>query len=245
MEQLNSKKDIIRRLQNEILLLEGFKPAAAGITKFPGLEPVESAFPNGVFPEGSVHEFLNTTPEQAAATAGFIAGLLKSLMENGGNSLWISNRRMIFPPALKAFGVEPDHVIFIDLQKEKDVLWTVEEALKCEKLAAVIGEVGQVNFAQSRRLQLAVEKSRVTGFILRGNEHKGATACVARWKINPASSQPEQGMPGVGLPRWQVELLKVRNGNPGEWNMEWSDGFKLIPERVTEPAVIEQTRRTG
>ena len=31
-------------------------------------------------------------------------------------------------------------------------------------------------------------------------------------------------MPGVGMPRWKVELLKVRNGVPGEWIVEWADG---------------------
>jgi protein ImuA len=36
-------------------------------------------------------------------------------------------------------------------------------------------------------------------------------------------------MPGVGFPRWEVELLKVRNGEPGKWIIEWSpNGIKYI-----------------
>ena len=38
------------------------------------------------------------------------------------------------------------------------MLWVIEEALKCEGLAAVIGEIKELSFTQSRRLQLAVEK---------------------------------------------------------------------------------------
>jgi len=34
----------------------------------------------------------------------------------------------------------------------------MEEALKCAGLAAVIGEVREMDFKQSRRLQLAVEQ---------------------------------------------------------------------------------------
>ena len=30
-------------------------------------------------------------------------------------------------------------------------------------------------------------------------------------------------MPGVGFPRWNVELLKVRNGKPGSWQIEWAE----------------------
>ena len=43
-------------------------------------------------------------------------------------------------------------------------------------------------------------------------------------------------MPGVGFPRWQVDLLKVRNGNPGSWTVEWSKRRfnTIIPEKITE-----------
>jgi protein ImuA len=138
-------------------------------------------------------------------------------------------------------------VIFIDLEREKDVLWVMEEALRCEGIAAVIGEVREISVSQSRRLQLAVEKSRVTGFILRTDTGRmSTTLCVARWQIRPIVSEPEDGMPGVGFPRWNIELLKVRNGNPGSWKVEWSaDGFKLIPEHTTEVQLMEQKRKTG
>ena len=90
-------------------------------------------------------------------------------MQPGGACIWISAARKIFPPGLKAFGIEPDRVIFVDLKREKDVLWATEEVLKCEGLAAVASEIRELSFTVSRRLQLAVEKSRVTGFILRDN----------------------------------------------------------------------------
>jgi len=235
---METKKQIISQLQKDILAWQGFIPPQAGAAEGIGLGPVESAFPNAVFPTGAIHEFLSGVPEHAAASGGFIAGLLKTLMLNGGACLWISVSRTIFPPALKAFGIEPDRVIFIDLQREKDVLWAMEEALKCESLAAVIAEVREINFTQSRRLQLAVEQSRVTGFILRSDPRKlSATACVARWKITPLPSVLEDDMPGVGFPRWNVELLKVRNGNPGVWKVEWAAG-RFVP-------VLEDAERSA
>jgi protein ImuA len=234
------KKDIIAKLQKDILLMQGFKPQSLGEVDDTGLRFVQTAFPNGVFPKGAVHEFINAEPEHAAASGGFIAGLLKSLMIHHGACLWISASRTIFPPALRSFEVEPERMIFVDLKKEKDVLWATEEALKCDGLAAVIAEVKEISFMQSRRLQLAVEKSKVTGFILRSDANKiSATTCVARWKVTPLPSELEDDMPGVGLPRWNVELLKVRNGNPGAWKIEWSEkGFTQIEE-----AVLKQDER--
>ncbi|WP_148233512.1 ImuA family protein [Pseudopedobacter saltans] len=100
----------------------------------------------------------------------------------------------------------------------------MEEALKCKGLAAVVAELQELSFSQSRRLQLAVESSRVSGFVLRRDTRKiNTTACVARWRISPQPSLLlEKGLPGVGFPQWQVELLKVKNGQPGSWNIAWT-----------------------
>jgi len=241
-----AKKDILLQLQKDILPLQGFRPPAAGSAVDMGLGPVAKAFPNHAFPTGAVHEFLSTGAENAAASGGFIAGLLAALMESDRVCVWISASRTLFPPALKAFGIEPDRVIFIDLRKEKDVLWAMEEALKCKGLAAVVGEIQEISFTASRRLQLAVEQSRVTGFILRHHPRTLNTiACVARWKITSLPSTLEEGMPGVGFPRWKVALLKIRNGRPGTWHMEWSAGaFHLIPDIITSLPEL-QRRKTG
>lgn len=227
--------------------MQGFKPASAASARFAGLGPVEAAFPNAVFPTGAIHEFVSAAAEEAAACQGFIGGLLHGLMLQGGVCLWISRGRNLFPASLKAFGVEPDRVIFIDVDRERDVLWVLEEALKCEGLAAVVGELRELNFMESRRLQLAVERSRVTGLIVRTDATKiTTTACVARWQISPVASELEGGMPGLGLPRWQVHLLRVRNGNPGSWIMEWNAGeFKHIPDTTATEMLPEQRRKIG
>jgi protein ImuA len=242
----DTKQDIISKLRKDIMLLEGFQPPTSSSSRM-GLGPVEAAFPNGVFPLGAIHEFVNNQPEHAAACGGFISGILHSLMKQGGACIWISISRTLFPPALKIFGVEPDRIIFIDLKRERDVLWATEEALKCEGLSAVIAEVPDVSFTQSRRLQLAVEQSRVTGFILRNDARKLTTsACVARWKISPLASEPADEMPGVGFPRWNVELLKVRNGSPGLWKMEWAAGqFVAIEDDIIETDFQEPLFNVG
>ncbi len=196
-----------------------------------GLGPIKEAFPNGSFPLGAVHEFLLAGAEGAAATGGFIAGLLASLMGSGGTSLWISSARKLFPPALISFGLQPDRFIFIDLQKEKDVVWAMEEALKCGALTSVVAEMKEISFTDSRRLQLAVEQSKVTGFVLRNNPQKvNATACVSRWKISSLPSESYEDLPGIGFPHWKVELLRIRNGKCGVWEIKW-EGGKFLPSR--------------
>lgn len=220
---MDAKRELFQKLQQDILLWQGFKPVSAGKAERIGLGEIENSFPGGVFPKKAIHEFIIIAPEHSAASDGFIAGLLAILMENGAACIWVSTSRRLFPASLSLFNVAPERIIFMDVENEKDVLWITEEALKCEGLAAVVAELNNVSLIESRRLQLAVESSGVTGFILRKDGNKTASSvATARWKISPLPSENENGMPGLGFPRWQVELLKVRNGNPGSFVLEWA-----------------------
>lgn len=230
-----SKADIIAKLRQDLLSLQGLRPASDPLNV--GLGPIESAFPNDTFPTGAMHEFLSDTAEDAAATYGFIAAILAPLMQLGGACVWIRKTNKIFPPALTAFGIRPDQVIFIDQSNDRPTLWAAEEALKCPGLAAVILEIQDISLIASRRLQLAVEQSRVTGFIIRYKPRSLHTiASVAQWRIQAYASVSRNGMPGLGFPRWQVELLRVRNGKPGKWLTEYMDG-RLLPV-VSEAAQV-------
>jgi protein ImuA len=230
-----SKQDIVQQLQREILRLQGARPSSSGKIDL-GLGPVLEAFPGNSFPTGAIHELISPRPENAAATSGFTAGLVSGLMRGGGACVWVSCTRRVYPPGLKAFGIEPDHIVFMDMRNEKEVLWATEEALKCEGLAAVVGEIRELSMVASRRYQLAVEQSRVTGFILRNQPRNLLpTAAVARWQVRHRPSVVEDGMPGPGVPRWNIELTRVRNGIPGSWTAEWRAGrFRW----VLQPAAV-------
>jgi protein ImuA len=236
MAMADAKRELINKLQKNILQWEGYRPSSLGTSQSFGLETIAAHFPNDTFPTAAVHELVCDNTEQATACTGFVSGLLSALMQKGGVCLWISLSGNIYPTGLKSFGIEPDRVIFVHLHIDKDVLWVMEEALKCTGIIAVIGELSEIDFKQSRRLQLAIEQSHVTGFILRNKTHRmGSTACAARWHIKPILSEPLDGLPGLGFPRWQVELSRVRNGKTGNWIVEWADGkFMLVEQQVFE-----------
>jgi protein ImuA len=215
------KADIITQLKKELLALQGFRPLVHAHQQI-DLGTINHSFPNSQFPFGVNHEFICSSKESLAASSGFIAGILSSMLQKGSAVVWISSSQIIFPPALVSFGIDPSQLIFIHLRNQKEINWTIEEALKCEGLAAVVGEVSFVDLTISRRLQLAAEQSRVTGFLLRHQPKQiFTTAFTCRWQIHSLQSETIDGLPGIGFPRWQVELLKVRNGKPGSWQLEW------------------------
>lgn len=225
---------LIAQLQKQIISLQGIKTPSAEMKQL-GLGEIEEVFPFQIFPRAAVHEFISTSPQEAASTSAFMAIVLNKLMRQKGFCIWISPQHKIFPPALKAFGIDPSRILFIDTWKIKDALWTIEEALKCDALSAVVGEISELSFNDSRRLQLAVEKSKATGFIHRQRPRSlNAVACMSRWQIKPLASFLPGNMPGVGFPRWEVDLLKVRNGKPGKWLVQWSpNGMEYITETRT------------
>lgn len=238
---MENKQQVISKLRQDLLQWEGYKAPVSGQRGQLGLGPLENAFPNGVFPQHSVHELVCATTEQAAASGGLVTGILSLLMQTGGVCVWIGRARHLFAPALNTFGVAPHQLIFISLQKDKDTLWVMEEALKCPGLTAVVCELRDMDFKQSRRFQLAVENSRVTGFVLRNAGKLASTACAARWQIKSLPSTDLQGLPGLGFLRWQVDLLKVRNGHTGSWTLEWQEGHFVPVEEI----LISEERQVG
>ena len=217
-----------------ILAAEGFSIASGSDDLIKNIGPMEQAFPTGTFPLGAIHEFISNDVEQAAASTGFISCLIGQLMQQKGPCLWVSIGNRLFPPSLGRFGIAPHRIIFINLEQEKDALWVIEEALKCSSLAAVVGEIRDLDLTASRRLQLAVEQSRVTGFLHRYRPRRAQhLACVSRWQIRPLSSHLDGKLPGIGRPTWLVELQKIRNGKPGTWQIEWVSGrFHYMDKQV-------------
>lgn len=245
MKPAAEKIQIARQLQAKINAMQGL----GKLTNEPartGLAPFTAAFPGNVFPTGAIHEFLSYEPAAAASTSGFITAVTSKLIKTGDICLWVANGNKVFPAGLKSFGLEPDRIVFITATHHKEALWIIEEALKCEALTAVIGEIQELSFTDSRRLQLAVENSGVTGFIHRYcPRFENAVACTTRWKITPLPSLMQDNLPGVGHSTWDVQLLKVRNGRPNAWQVNWlnKNFVPVIHNHIFIPVLNE--RHTG
>jgi protein ImuA len=246
LKMKSNTRDTFEKLKRELLSFSGYK-ANLGNHHSISIGPIDQAFPNNAFPIGALHEFLSFTQEDSAATYGFVMAVAGKIAQTDGVILWISTSRLVFPPALLVFGIKADNIVFLDLEKDRDCLWAMEEALKCEGLSAIVCETKQVDFTASRRFQLAVEQSGVTGFLLRHQVRQpSAIAALTRWKISPLQSELPNGIPGLGAPRWKVELQKVRNGRPGQWNIEFSHKeFIEIFETIDVNKQPVQQRKAG
>ena len=185
-----------------------------------GVSELDGWLPGGGLALGCIHEVGGAGAGDDGAAVGFAAVVLGRLATDGGRVLWLTRRDDLYPPGLAGLGLRPERLIPVPVRRDRDTLWAMEEALRHRRLAAVLGEVNDLDLVASRRLQLAAEGGGVTGLLLRPPASPpAARAAVTRWRLAATASI---GISGLGPPRWRVELLRCRGGRPGQWVLEWT-----------------------
>lgn len=179
-------------------------------------EAIDAALPWGGLPLACLHEIVAAD----GAGIGFAAVLLGRLAAHGP-VLWCRPRHAgetPYPPGLEAFGLAGEALLVVNGRDRTELLWAMEEGLRCPRVGAVVAEVDRLDLTAGRRLQLAAEAGGVTGFLLlpRANAAAGTT----RWCVSaaPSADTPWQGL---GDARWRVALERCRGGVPRAWTAEW------------------------
>jgi protein ImuA len=189
-------------------------PAATGLPCPLGLPALDAALGGGL-PTGCLQEVIGGGDAAAAGFCTFLLGRLAAREGAARHVLWgWIGEGDLHPPGLAAYGLDPARVILVSAAGPADLLWAMEEGLRCPALAGVVMEVDRLDLVASRRLQLAAAAGGVTGFLLaRGRRAPAAVSAAAlRWRI--------QGLPGE---RWRVLLERRRGGRPGGWILEKED----------------------
>jgi protein ImuA len=217
-----------------------------------GVSAIDNGLPWGGLALGGVHEIIEAEDSAGGGAAlGFCAALLARLSAAGGSVLWcqrgsIAGRGELYAPGLAGFGLDPSRLILVRARNDDDLLWAMQEGLRCGRLAAVVGEPRKLGLSKARRLQLAAESRGVPGFLLRtpGARREPGTA-LTRWRLAALPGESPSASPSPSLaerPRWRAELLRARGGSPNVWFMEWcheTRDFSLaapLCDRSAEPA---------
>src|ERR1700730_8693809 len=214
-------------LRERIRRLEGAAGRRRLVLPF-GLKEIDRHLPGGGLALRALHEVAGGGHGaiDAAAAALFTAGIAA---RTGAKVLWCITRPDLFAPALAQAGLIPDRVIYVEAGDEKSVLICLEEGLRHGGLGAVVAEVGRLSMTASRRLQLAAEDSGTIGLAIRrwrrpaeAADFGQPTASTPRGRVTvlPATPLP---VPGVGRPRWQLELIRCRAGESADFEVEACD----------------------
>jgi protein ImuA len=137
--------------------------------------------------------------------------------------VWCLTRPDLFFPALAQAGLHPKRVVFVESDREEDVAANMEEALSFGGCGAVIGEMVRLPMVVSRRLQLVAERTGTIALAVRrwrrqteAHDFGQPTASTTRWRVSVLPSE-ELPVPGIGRPRWLLELMRSRAGECAEF----------------------------
>jgi protein ImuA len=197
-----------------------------------------------------VHELAPTLPIHLGAAAGFAAALASCASGGRGQVLWIATGYAAgegggpYGPGLDLFGLSSARLLMLRVPKPIDVLWAMEEGLRCRAISCVIaemtGEAAIADLTATRRLALAARdgvSARNSGFglLIRHKPSIVPSAAATRWDIASALSAPDalaRRTSGLGRTRFDLSLRKNRRGPVGRWIMEWDHH-----ERAFQPAL--------
>jgi len=194
---------------------------------------------------GALHEIAAVRESEILAVTGFALGLTARFANRSRRSdrpgrisqgtavLWIGEDFLLqengapYGPGLEQAGIAPEHLITVAATRTRDVLWAMEEALRCRFVGVVIGETAARGLDQvaMRRLSLAAAAGDTLGLLLRAAGDDSPCAVATRWIVGAAPSfapSSSERCCGIGPPRLALRLTRNRRGRPGAWIVEWN-----------------------
>ena len=183
---------MIAQLRQTLQALE--RPA--GIDSDPGsvalgVEAIDAALGGG-FPRGALHEISAAGEAHLATAAGFALAVSSRVTRK--STVWIAEDMALaesgapYGPGLETFGLSPERLLTVAAARNRDLLWAMEEALRCRAVAAAIGELrhGEIDSVAVRRLSLAAAESGALALLLRASPPSDASTAATRWIVGAA-----------------------------------------------------------
>lgn len=169
-----------------------------------GFGALDIRLPGGGWPLATLIELL--VPATGMGEVRLLLPSLRALLQAEGKPRWVAwlaPPHLPYAPALADAGLEPARMLVIRPRAGLDLLWAMEQALRSGACAAVLAWIGNAGDSALRRLKLAAEEGRTTGFLFRPSAH--------RHESSPAALRLALGRGDPGL---DVEILKSRGGAP-------------------------------
>jgi protein ImuA len=217
---------MIEQLRQRLLALQ--RPLkmenGSGVLPF-GIAAIDTMLGGGLM-RGALHEIAASAESHSAAATGFALGL--AALTPSFRLLWIAEEMARIESGgphgagLDAFGLAPERLVTVSVTHRRDLLWGMEEALRCRAVGVVIGEMraGKIDEIAVRRLSLAAGESGALAVLLRAAPPADNSTAATRWIVGAASSAIAHG---PGAPRFAAHLVRNRRGPVGSWILEWSD----------------------
>jgi len=214
-----------------------------------GFEPSIDIALSGGLACAALHELAPAAASHAGAASGFATALAARASGARGEALWVATDFAFaegggpYGPGLDLFGMPPARLLVLRVPRAADVLWAMEEALRCRALACVVAELpgggAEADLTATRRLSLAAREGVAgLGLLLRHRATPAPSAAATRWTVAAAPGRPDR-FGGLGRAAFDLSLRKNRRGPCGRWIVEWDHHERAF--RPAVPVVVAET----
>ena len=160
-----------------------------------------------------LHRFENSNSESVKSVQSVVSSspcLCASVAKSSGAIVWCDPQGKLYPPAIAAMGVPLDRLFLLRPKTIADENWAIAECLRCRGVSATIASPRRLSRIEARRFQLAAERGRGVGILLRPYDRTANVYSAAtRWLISP-----QRGLRTVQ--RWRIELIQGHGGQVGQ-----------------------------
>ena len=159
---------MIERLRNRIRKVETASRVDDEARISSGCVAIDRLLPGGGYQRGALVQWL-TGGGQGADYLSLL--LARQACADGGALVVFDPLNQFFPPAAAAVGINLDNLIILrtdqaNQELETDLLWSIDQSLRCPAVAAVWGPLDHIDERWFRRFQLSAESSGCLGLFV-------------------------------------------------------------------------------
>lgn len=224
--------ELIQNLQNRIRKVETAQRIDQGDTVSAGCNAINRLLPGGGYPKGALVQWLS----DGGYGADYLSLLAaKEACHDGGALVVVDPLHQFYPPAAAAIGINMGNLIVLRADQKKrssshpdsssvvenDLLWSIDQALRCPAVAAVWGALDFIDERWFRRFQLSAESSGCLGLFLQPlSQAKQPSWAEVQWLIGNTRSVSQKPLPPssrrTGVHRVRLQLTRCRGTQTGK-----------------------------
>jgi protein ImuA len=192
------------KLAGEVQRLEGAgRHAGLGEILSTGCSCMDACLPAGGYTPGSIIEYLRSTEGCGASYLAMAAAAAALRKAEDKYLVVVDPERQFYPPALLGYQIDLQRVVWVHPRSTTDAIWAMDQALRTQSVAAVIGDIDMLDDRNSRRLQLAAQRGGGLGLLLRGlSARRSPSWADVQWVVRSLVPQLAVEKNSVGHSQW-------------------------------------------
>jgi len=211
----------LETLRRQVSAIENERTVSTGELVSGGAAVIDRILPAGGYRKGVLIDWIAPT----GCAADFLSmKVAKEAASDGGAIVIIDPDRQFFPVAAAAMGLPMEQLIVLQSSSEsgsgaidQDLLWAIDQSLRCPAVAAVWGPLPKIDDRWSRRFQLSAESSGCLGLFVRPlSVARQPSWAEVQWLVSPASGVAGTAGADPNLFFTRLQMVRCRGSHTGQ-----------------------------